>query len=454
MGIENTSLQAEIDKILGAGPKPVHYYYSCELKAKGRIIQVMKLVSLEFEHDYINKFAPVIMAEFAIGAGTFAHDLYPYKSNLEVNLFRVPMSETDSSEDFTQERTVRNFRGALVDKGSKVLEANNSGSTTRATGDLQGIEFVKIQLVDPVVEQLRMATTGGLFPGVRGADLVKALLGGFSKNVNVPREVAVKGVEVVPGYNPELRQHINIPSPTPLMEVPDFIHSKVGGIYPTGMGFYLDKQVWHLYPLYDLTRFDKTPRTLTIINVPMASLPASERTFRVSRNQVTILANGEVKYRDDSEAQQLNSGNGVRFTDARKIIEGFIETTGNVAKAARGKNISEFVTDVRETGLNNVKSGSSRITSNAYLEMSNMARRAGARIMLNWQYSDSELLYPGMPVRLLYMEHDSVETLYGTLLGAHDMIKMEGEGVQATKHISNTALTLFVGRKLNWEKSA
>lgn len=454
MGIENTSLWAEVEKILQGGELPVHHYYTCEIKVNGRIVPILKVVSAEIERDYVSNYCDVVMLEIAVGSGTYAHDIYPFKDNLEINLFRDPLFETAVGENFDQPRQVKNYRGTLIDTGNRVIEANNDGATSRDVGDLQGIEMVRIQLVDPVIEQLRMMSAGGLFPKTSAATCLKTILGSYSRLVDVPRENAVKGVDLINGFSNEIREHINIPTSTPLMEVPDFLQNRAGGVYPTGLGFYLSDLIWHVYPLYDNTRFNTTPATLTIVNVPAARLPASERTYRKTKNQITILANGEIKYRDDSESQQLNSGNGVRFTDSRNIVEGFMETKGNRAVAKRGKNMSEFVTEQRSTGLNNVRTGRARITSNAYVELSAMARKAGAIMQVTWNYSDGELLYPGMPVRLLYLEHENVETLYGTLLGAHDLTSLEGQGITSSRHRTNTVLTLFVTKKIDWQRSA
>ncbi len=227
------------------------------------------------------------------------------------------------------------------------------------------------------------------------------------------------------------------------------LQHKIGGIYPTGLGMYLFKQHWYVYPLFDLKRFDQTTKTLTLINVPTNQMPGIERTFRKTANQIIALVTGEVKHKDLTEAMLLNQGNGVRFLDSRRVIDNFADTTAGENKAVvmRAENNSEFVTDERTSGLNNVQTAGSRITANKFAEMSKLARRTGSELQCLWENSDMGAIYPGMPVKYMYIRDNRIHELKGTVLGAQHYIQTHGKGMTDTRHRTDTALHLFVERE-------
>lgn len=447
MSVQDSALNEEVKLITEGGPNQVHYYWECEIIANGETVKPLKVLGVDTQREYDKNFSDVIMLEIAIGAGTHTSKLYPYKDNLSVNLFKRPLKEVGGDTNYDVRPVTQNFRATLVDNGNAAVESNNPSASSEDAANLSAIISVTMQLIDPALEQIRMQTVGGIFRKTTTGDLIRTVLGSVGKTIKIDREASVKGVEMIPPSNKEVRDHIVIPHGTRLIDLPSYVHEKCGGVYNAGFGYYLQNGTWYTWPLFDISRFAKTPRTLTIINLPKNMMPSVERTFRTTPNQVVIIATGDVMYRDDSENLQLNQGNGVRFTDANQIMQGLGTTAGNKTTMKRGQNNSEFMAGSRGTGLNNVQMSDNRISANMFVETSKLARRNGVHIQLAWENSDPDLIYPGMPTQLMYLEDDVVKTIEGLVLRAHHHTALQGQGLTATRHINNTALTLFMGRK-------
>jgi hypothetical protein len=216
---------------------------------------------------------------------------------------------------------------------------------------------------------------------------------------------------------------------------------------------YLYRQIWYVYPLYDLTRFDESIQTLTLINVPTNQFPGVEWTFRKTASQIIALVTGEVKHFDRTEAKMMNEGNGTRWLDARRVVDGFADTSAgeNKATVMRAENNNEFLSETRNSGLNNVTMSTARITANKFAEASKLAQRAGAEIQCLWENSDMGAIFPGMPVKYLYIKDDRVQELTGIVLGADHYVQTHGKGITETRHRTDTVLHLFVSRELTAE---
>ena len=450
MEIERTALMREIEAITS---QPVdnltYYHWRCEILANEKVVVPLKLISIDFIRDYAGAFGDEIYLELFIGAGTYSHLVYPFKEDLRVTLIRDPIGRVDTDADVDKQSESFTFRAAVNKEASSVIEGETRYGSNAFTGDLTDILYVKFQAVDPLLEQLRMQTTGGVMRDTTTADALKYILTDVSAKIDLDEENKIHGVDMYEPSNKEPQKHIVIPHGTKLVDVPDYLQQKCSGIYNAGLGFYLQHRNWFVYPLFDFQRFDKSLKTLTLINVPKNRMPGIEATYRKTTNQVIALCTGSVRHRDDSERQQLNEGNGIRFLDARKVMDGFAAVEGNRMQVQRGENNSEFVGAQRKTGLNNVQTTPTAITSNPFQELSRLARRSGAMLQCEWQNSSYEDIYPGMPVKYMYAVNGEVQEVMGVVLGAHHYVETT-PGPTARRYLCTTVLTLCVDRKIDW----
>ena len=408
----------------------------------------MKVLSLTIVREFRQAYGDEIVLEVIIPAGDFVYDIYPHRQDLKVVLRRESTAREEGLE-MAPDIDAQQLRATLMDDQSITVEGLLNTAHSKNALNLTEILTLRFQLLDLALERIRLHSVGGLFRDATPAQVLEYTLTTVSGGLDLDETNQIKGVEMVESPNKDPHRQIIIPHGTRFPQLPTYLHQKVGGIYPTGMGVYLFKNHWYVYPLYDLTRFDQSVKTLTLINVPKNQMPGIERTFRKTPHQVIALITGDVKHMDRSESMLMNLGNGVRYFDARRTVDAYADTANgdNKAVVVRGENNNEFVTDERSSGLNNIQMSDARITSNKFAELSKLARRAGSEIQCVWENSDMGEIYPGMPVKYLYIKDDQIQELKGVVLAAQHYVQTYGVGMSDSRHRTDTALHLFVSRE-------
>lgn len=445
MEIELSSMWREIQRIINGDVKPVHYTYRAEIYLRGQVepIQVLKLISVDTVKNYLENYADVIMVKVAMGAGTYAKRVYPNQSKLEMVLYKIPLMESSDVNDQAKIIQVERYTAVLDDRGNPIIEGGGPTVMDENSMNLVNLVEINFQLINKAVEQMRLIAVGGNYRNVTAEDVIRTVMTKESSGIDIDEERRPKGVDIVTTSNQKKRDHVVLPQGLRLVDLPEYLQNTVG-VYSAGMGYYFHRDHWYVYPCYDTERFKKTNRTLTVFNVPKNKLPAVERTYLETGTALSLLATGDIRFRDDSEAQQLTVGNGVRFADANKFMENFATVKDNKAVVSRGNNNTEFIAVERPGKINNAQLSDRAITANPYLEYSMLARRQGSLIAFTWENSNPSLIFPGMPARVMYLEGDAIKTLEGVLLLSHDYTHLHGLGITAVRHITNSALYLFV----------
>lgn len=446
MEISDTPMDDEIRAVQNQTTRLPIYGWRLEINAGDEIVVPARLVSLDIERDYDLNFADRITATIKILGGTFIHKILPHRWNLTGTLYQEPLTVDNNviaeADTGTQEVTV-----SLIDSGDQSVTApNNALDDEEDANRTVGYVDIQVQLSDPVLEYARMISVGGVYRDTNVQDLVKYLMKFHLDQIRSDNSTAATYVKMYEASNSAPISNIVIPHGLPMTEIPDFIHERVAGIYSSGLGHFLQDNTWHIYPLYDITRFDRDPRGLTIINLPTNRYPKIERSFRTTANQVIVLCSGDGMVFDDSEKRQLNDGNGVRYSNASKMMTEFAEVSGNKATAVRSETNSEYITQDRANKRNNVRLSNNSITDNAFLEASKLARSLGTYASKVWENSDPRLIKPGMPVRWMYMDGEEWVELHGVLHGAHHYIQATEPSLTTRRHICTTALRVFLER--------
>ncbi len=447
MNFEESSLYLEVKNIINSGANPVFHYYSAIVHLKDEDQQVLKVVQIDIKRDYEQNYTDELILTVMIPFGKYAKRIHPERNNLEVTITRKPMTELGSGEDANKSPLVERYVAILMNQGNPLIEGDDFNIPSEDALDLSRIETVHFQLIPKSVDQIRMKSVGNVYRGVSNEDTVKTILTMESQSLDLPKELLPIGVDMVPSNVKTKRDHVVIPHGVKLVELPQYIQDKCGGIYTAGLGFYYQNKHWHLYPLYNTDRFDDSLDKVTIINVPGDKLKGAERTYRKDGNNTIILATGESQFKDTSDQLQLNDGNGARFADASIFMDGFVATKGNRTVAARGGNVNEVISTERQTGRQNVHVTPSRITANSAKEYSELARREGSLINLLWENADPDLIFPGLPVKILYQEDDVIRELRGVVLKAQAFIHMKGQVMFSNMHYTNLGISIFVNRK-------
>jgi len=450
MDIQDSALYREINAILSSGVKPVHFAWAATVHANGKNIRAMKLREMDIQRDYEVNYSDDIHVLLVFPAGDFWADIYPYHDNLEVTIYKYPLSEVGDAADNSSPVQTERYKAILSigDNGSPLLENTGANNDTRDTLNLKDFVPVEFQLIDRSLYQMRMMEVGNNFRNCTVEQALRAIMTSESQKVIVDQQRVNQGVEMVPANNQTVRSTVSIPQGTALTDVPAWIHQKCGGVYSAGFGYYLQNNHWYIYPCYDPTRVNKTAPALTIINLPKNRFVGIERTYRLDGSNLVVLATGDVKFRDRSNAMQLNRGNGVRFVAADELIDSWVTVKNGIPIASRGKVTTEVMTTARPDGINNARVSPRAINANPFVEYSDMAARNGSPFALTWENSDPSLITPGMLAVVVYQDGESISQVYGVVLKSHTFVRMQGSGMTSSRHATDTAISIFVQRPL------
>lgn len=451
MAIDNTSLMTEVAAITTSRTPLPSFQPRAELRANGELIPIIKVMALETRRAYINAYSDVVFLDVVIASGTFAHHVYPYRDDLRVMLYSRPVSMIEQRALEDEELVAQEFRAILHTVDSPVMEGNGSAQNNETELNLTDIRQYRLELIDLTAEQLRAMTVGVALQENLPEDALRYLLTRMSRDVVIDDEQAVHGVNIVPVDNDQPFRQMMIKHGTPVTDLADLFQNTVG-LYSTGVGAYIQRNSWYVYPLFDHTRFDQEQRTLTLINVPPRRYKGIERTYRQTANQTIALVAGTVRSADMSNVAMINQGNGTRFADPDRLFRVFgISNADNTALAVREEMVNEIKATDRATGMNHAPLSSQQMTTNKFTQMSMLAARNGTFISIQWDRSNIDAIIPGMPVKFMYEVNQTVAETTGTVLEAIHLTTSTAPGIIQGTYVTQTILLIFVEKTIDWK---
>ncbi|HWT40613.1 MAG TPA: hypothetical protein VN081_05110 [Dongiaceae bacterium] len=450
MALEDTAIWSEVQTVMGSKTAYKYYHWTLQILANGANYNSMKVISIDLDRNYETGYSDKVMVTAMFPKGSFEHLIMPYKDNLLCTLKGSPIGDISTQVNTSAPLPTQQMRGTLVDTGSKVMEGNDPYVQDLISANISGLSVVRIQMVDLVLEQARMKGMGAIYRNTTPGNALRVSMLNALKDLKLPADQAIKGIDMVKEDNITSRDHVHIPAKRSFMEIPDHIHYNCGGIYSTGFGFYLQNAMFYIYPSYNIKRYNQAKKTATFINLPKNRFPQAERTYRTTPNQLIVLITGGTASVDHTESLILNKGNGIRYTDANNVLEGPGQASNNVYQIQRSKNNSEYVGEKRSTGFNNAPVSDQDITVNGYVQMSKMALQGGRHMQATWENSDPSLITPGMPCKYVYLVNDQVMESEGIILRAQTYSHMQGKGLTDDRHVSKTVVTMLIDKSVPW----
>lgn len=451
MQFEKSPVYDEVNKIIYSTISySTDYQYNFELYIGTDTLRVGRVIDILFDRDYVNNYTPVIICSVLVPMGTFETYILPKKRELRGRLIMSPMQGISNKVDTN--RNTYNIEGrAILKEKESFADKYPNENFNQELGDKAGYIKVHFQLLNPLIEKLMVTNAGGTYRVMTSPDFVKAFLLQFSKIIDNEKTYTVEGISMVnDGLNKEIVPNFIIPSNIKLIDVPGYVNAKISGVYPTGFGYFLERNKWFIFPFFNTRQAENTSNGfLTIIRIPKNALPEVKNSFRIQGKNLFILCNDKINIYETAEEQFLKKGNGARWIDAKNMVEGFVETvnetSGKVKQVIDGsKHINELIVSEEKSKINNI-TGSAKITSNKFRELSKLSERNGSIATVVWSKSCADYLYPGMPVKIISWTNDTVKELYGVLLGSKEMISVINEGmVKEPTYNRQTLLTLFL----------
>lgn len=444
MEFEKTPLYSEFIRITTEGNTEASYYWTAVILANGKEITTFKVVDMDILRDYANNFADVMLVSVLMLAGDYVGDVYPYREDLQVVLYKTPLAAMyGNSEDNAEPLVKMTYKGIL--KSTVDVKAHGSAGKPfdQDAMNLTPPITVEFDLVRKPIMQVRMITYGQIFRKVVPGDTVKSILTIASKEITGPKDELVLGMTMVEPNNKVETDHVIIPQGTPLVDIPGYVQKNCNGIYTNGIGFYVQGNYWYVYAPFDVTRYKKVQKTITLIRIPEKRFEGLDRTWSLDGDNLTILAPGHFSKSDTTAVQKLDSGVGVMFADATKFMSDFVQVKDNKATVSRKENNNEFTTENRTDGFSRTLRADNRITCNLCVEQSKLSIRSGSVMTVVWSHSDPELIEPCMPVKIMVMDGEELKEIEGVVLMSDTQYKLHGVGAAATRHSCNTALHIF-----------
>lgn len=444
MAVVGTALQTDIAWVIKSY-NDSNYTWDVELHCgTQRNVTPIKLTNIDILRDFEGSYADEISLEAIFIQQDYDLYVFPNRDQLLVTLTKRPIGPVSDAVQVGKQGYAKTFRGTLSSPTSNVL--NNGTGYTAPTDNYstQALTRIRIQLIDRAIEQLRLTTVGNIYRKCTPATALLTELTARSVGLNLDMSDKPKGVDMVPADNTTLRNQIVLPHGLPLVNMAHHIQETDGGIYKTGMGCYYHNNYWYVYPPFDVTRFPKAKKTLTVLIIRSMELPAADNTYRVDGDTVTIVANGKTSHFDPVDHQAANIGNGVRFAKATELLSDFVSTGNGQVVANADKIMGGFMGQQRDSKMENLPFSENRITDNVYHESSRVAARQGQRIQLNWDRADNSLITPGMPCRVLYENNGVLFELMGCVLNMQSQVRMDVPGLTSTRYITGVGMTLFV----------
>lgn len=459
-------LYSEVEKILSEENTAVSFNWTLEFKVKDtyteefrltdrdkeylskdeleeKIFKPMKITNIDFKNDYEKSIMRESWARVVIPFGMWAKCIYPAREHLLCIVRRLALVNTTFAIDEEEDIEEFIFDVLLHTDETNSLSGIDHNTTSRTDLDNNYQPCtVDLELLERSVEKVRKVTVGGIYRNVTPEDLIKNVLNKFTEDLEIEGEPAINVISVVEAHNSDKREHILIPQGMPLLDVPNYIQDNCGGVYNTSLNCYCAEDKIFVYPIYQTDRFEEEKKTLTVLRVTKSVFPQLEKTYRLDGDALFVLGLSDALFKDISLPKKLSQGNGVRSSDSRKYLNGFVETKDNKTVAKRKELNNEFkAADLGEQDV--VYMSPNKINSNPFNERSALAVRSGGTYTFQWPNSKPELLYPGMPARILYEDNGEIMELRGVVLGDQTAVALIGSGLTANKHGTSTVINLF-----------
>jgi hypothetical protein len=455
MDITKTILWAEVNRIIQQPAPLVLYRYTALVHTVNKDLTTMKVLNVDYIRDYANNIGDVNHIVVVMPVGEYIHNVYPYRNNLELTLVREPLNSTVGSNAGNNPVSMERYKAVFLSEENPSLSGISAGLTNKTSQDLAAIIEIKFQLINRDLEPLRIKTMGGTFNNITADKLIYGIMAGESLKILVDGKPVIDAVDVVKPDNLEVKKHVIIPHGTLLHSVPTFIQHKMGGVYNSDIGTYLqvykEKRTWFVYPLFNTDRFKSNSPKIIFYNIPKERYTGIEKTFRVAGDTTYVIATSDVSYHDDAENSHLNSGVGFKLTDAKAMMAKPVTMTAEGPVGARANLNTEVALKARADTLNYAPNASDGISSNPFVEYSKVQQKNGSLINITWEHSDGSIIYPGQPCKLVLLENGFLNELEGVVVYNHLVIQLNGSGVFASQHKTTSLLTLFLKKTVSYQ---
>lgn len=443
--IDTTPLWEDIISVIKVTERDREILVTATFHTEKEDFPVMKVLMLENKRDYYKSTGEYSSLSVLLSMGDYFYRVLPFRDHIEISVKTVITREKGEVDE--EEPPVEVRYKALISFNTNAFPSAESLSNRKASeiNNLPPVT-VNMELQDRCEEPFRLKSIDGVYRNVTMEQMLRGAFIHEASKVKVDGKPIIEVLELDPPDNKITTPDLIIPHGTYLRDLPGFLQEKAKGVYNAGIGSffqrYKEKPTWFVFPLFKKERFDEDRVKLVIFAVPEDRLPNVNNTYRIEGKTIYIAATGEKKMAENSKNPDLNVGTGFKMPDAEAFMLKPVKVAEKGIVAARRKLNHEVADRARKDTMDSTKT---HVTSaNTFMKYSEIQSRNYSGVAFLWDNSNPELLYPGMPVKYVYMDRGDYIEAKGILVTAYSVTKIIGNPMEGTGHAIGTQMNILI----------
>ena len=313
----------------------------------------------------------------------------------------------------------------------------------------QSLMTITLQLVNLSAEAMSMGYVGGVYNNMTMTDVIRAGANEVAGNLDISHPI--DSIEVVETDNPKETKQLIVPSKTKWLHLQKFLQKECGGVYSGGINQYLyhykGKSKLRIYPptKSDWGKTEETKR-LVLWDMFDSAMLYKDRTYNLypeGSEQVHCIVSRQVVSSETTEGRETVRSTGFRQVSPKDMMEGYATVTPKSVSTNKERVDVNAQVGTRADGLNRFTPGSETITSNILDTLSSVRVNKGKTYRFNWNNSNPQLLYPGMPIKINSEVSGGFVERYGTLVYSYSAYTRV-TGLSGAVYKAVTFLIVFV----------
>jgi len=440
----------DILKILEAKQEhPNAITYDLILHTVDEDIIIRELASVETSRDYANNICDYIIVNFTLGLGQCVKKILPYQDNLEMTIVTryYDKSYTDRYK-------------LVILSGPPSLAGTIYSSYTEIELDKMDKLLMECQCLNRLVEALRLKPCDGVYTYSTVKDIIKTVMTNNINEVNIEDTSVPTNFNLIQPNNDKTYRHINIPVGVRVLDLPSYLQNTDYGVYSADIGTYIQRfgyfqtdieptDTVFVYPLYNPGLNNSSGKRLMIFSTPSTLLAQVEHSYLIDGGVIKIIGAGNMTSNEISQGKLINDGNAVIIANPTAIMRGGNTTTTDTVTTDKTTNLTGELLKSKRDGHNSANYVGA--TANQYKVYSELSKNTLSPYQVTWNYSNPELLYPGMPVSYVYEDSElGVVKLNGVL---HSVFNKYSAPYKTNVTIINVLLEPYIDGTNNGNES-
>ena len=453
MDITHHPIYKDVLKVINAQLQQTNRDISITLHTPTANIEIINLGNLDIHTDYVGCMTDLIFLKVLISSTDYARHIYPNRNNLEATMTISALGSIGNKQVGAKNLYSRRYKALFLVNDNEQIGLAQANMVKQSALDIIPPVDLNLQLSNRAAEALDYMTLNhDVFQNIDNEQLLKYVYASSSASVSINGKPLIDIIDIVTPDNTTKRD-IVIPHGTHVTAMTYLAQHKFGGVYNAGIGSYVytnqdGKNVWSVYPKYNTNRFNQQIKKLVIYVLPTDRFAGIEKTFRVSGDTVYIVCTGNKKYFDDAEAGYGIGGVGFMMTNANSIHTKGVEVKPSGPYANPARINYNVATLNKADGNPHIPMAANNVSSNPYVQYSEVLARTGGNLLLEWDNGDAMLLHPCMPCNIVFFNEQSVDVVDGVLHGVDTTYGSMGFGVWNKIYKPHIVLHVFSKKNL------